>query len=70
MFKNEEEETKMQCKRCMVIMTSGTTYERRKDGKTSSKRFYECKKCHDKIYTKEPNFQEYIDRLLDGCINR
>ena len=39
---------------------SGITYEQRKDGKSSARRYYECKKCHDKVYTKEPNFQDFI----------
>lgn len=46
-------------------MKSGTTYEqKKKDGKSSAKRFYRCNNCHDKIYTKEPNFQEYMRRAL------
>ena len=47
----------MLCKRCMTVMATGTTYEQRRDGKSSERRFHEWKKCHDKIYTKEPNFQ-------------
>lgn len=50
----------MVCKRCMIVMGSGTTYEKKEDGKSSARRFYSCKKCHDKIYTKESNFQEYL----------
>ena len=46
----------MLCRRCMMVMETGTTYEKRKgDDKPSSKRFYKCKKCGDKVYTKEPN---------------
>lgn len=60
----------MLCKRCMVVMGTGTTYEQRKDGKSSSRRFHECKKCHDRVYTKEPNFQEYMNKALDKCRNR
>lgn len=52
----------MQCKRCMTVMATGTAYERRGDGKSSARRFYECKKCHDKIFTKEPNFQECMSK--------
>lgn len=46
----------MLCKRCMSIMETGTAYEQNKDGSSSARRFYECKKCHDKIYTKEHYF--------------
>ena len=45
----------MLCKRCMTVMATGTTYEQRRDGKSSARRFHECKRCHDKVYTKEPN---------------
>lgn len=51
----------MTCKRCMTVMRPGTTYERNKEGKSSTRRFHECRKCHDKVYTKEPNFQEYMN---------
>lgn len=58
----------MLCKRCMTVMKSGTTYEQKKDGdKTFARRFYKCNKCHDKVYTKEPNFQEYMSKALDKC---
>lgn len=57
----------MLCKRCMTVMKTGTTYEQKKDDKPSIRRFHECKKCHDKVYTKEPNFQEYMSKALDGC---
>ena len=45
----------------MTVMRPGTTYERNKEGKSSTRRFHECRKCHDKVYTKEPNFQEYMN---------
>lgn len=60
----------MQCKRCMTVMKTGTTYEQKKDGKPSARRFHECKKCHDKVYTKEPNFQEYMSNASEKCRNR
>lgn len=50
----------MLCKKCMTVMKTGTTYEQNKNGKYSARRFYKCKRCHDKVYTKEPNFQEYM----------
>lgn len=42
----------------MVVMRTGTSYEQSRDGKPLSKKFHECKKCHDKVYVNEPNFQE------------
>lgn len=56
----------MLCKRCMTVMEAGTTYEKRNsDDRPSARRFYECNKCHDKIYTKESNFQECLNTELD-----
>lgn len=58
----------MLCKRCMGIMGSGTTYEQRKDEhKSSARRFYECKKCGKRVYTKEPNFQECMSKASEKC---
>lgn len=54
----------------MTVMGTGTTYEQNKDGKYSARKFHECKKCHDKIYTKESNFQEYISKSLEKHRNR
>ena len=60
-----KEENWMLCKRCMTVMKSGTTYEQKKDGdRTFTRRFYKCNKCHDKVYTKEPNFQEYLNKAI------
>lgn len=55
----------MICKRCMTVMGTGTTYEQRKDGKPSTRRYYECKKCYDRVYTKEPNFQERMSKASE-----
>ena len=55
----------MLCKNCMVTMGIGTTYEQKKDGKTAARRFHECKKYHNKVYTKELNFQEYMNKASD-----
>lgn len=53
----------MWCKRCMVVMGTGTTYEQKKgQDKPSHRRYFECGKCHDKIYTNAPNFQECLDK--------
>lgn len=60
----------MLCKRCMSVMKTGTTYEQNEDCKPSARRFYECKKCHDKVYTKEPNFQECVISTSKKCRNR
>lgn len=52
----------MLCRQCMIIMKTGTTYERKKEhGQFLARRFHKCKKCGDKIYTKESNFQEYLN---------
>lgn len=60
----------MLCKNCMIVMSMGTAYEQTKNGGSSAKRFHECKKCHDKIYTKEPNFQECLNRVSKKRKNR
>lgn len=61
----------MLCKRCVTVMGAGTTYERRKgDNNPLVRRFYECKKCRDRVYTKEPNFQECINDALVKNKNR
>lgn len=54
----------------MVIMESGTRYELRKDGKSAARRFHECKQCHDRIYTKESNFQEYLNSATEKYRNK
>lgn len=61
----------MLCKKCMTVMETGTTYELKKEGeKLSARRFYRCNKCHDKTYTKEPNFQEYLKKELEKKSNK
>lgn len=60
----------MLCKKCMIVMKPGTSYEQREDGRSSARRYYECKKCGDKIYTKEPNFQEYMSKVSEKCKNK
>lgn len=61
----------MICKRCMVVMGAGTTYERRNEKDESlAKRFYECKKCGERVYTHEPNFQECMSRASEKHRNR
>lgn len=46
----------------MAAMRRGTTYEQNKDGKFLVRRFHECIKCHRKVYTKNFNFQGFINR--------
>lgn len=61
----------MLCKRCMVIMESGTRYERRKDQSgTTARRFHECKECHKRVYTNESNFQEYLKSATEKYRNK
>lgn len=60
----------MLCKRCMSIMRTGTTYEQKKNGDYSHRRYYECRKCKNKIYTKEPNFQVYMCKASEKCRNK
>lgn len=56
---------KMLCKTCMTVMKTGTAYHPKKDERDSGyKRFHECKKCGDKIFTNEPNFQEFMNKAI------
>lgn len=55
----------------MTVMEAGTRYEQNKDnGKSLARRYYECKKCKDRVYTKEPNFQEYINNAMERNKNK
>lgn len=55
----------MLCRKCLVVMETGTTYEQNKEnGKSLARRYHECKKCNNRVYTKEPNFQEYMDEAV------
>lgn len=49
----------MICRTCNVVMKSGTSYDH-KNGKSSSKRYDECPKCHFKKYNNSTNFQELL----------
>lgn len=60
----------MICKRCMIVMSTGTTYENDKEGRASARRYHECKNCHDKVYTKELNFQECMNKASERCRNK
>ena len=53
----------MKCRYCKVEMISGTTYKRKKNKDDKGyKRFRECPKCKDKIYTNTANFQEALTK--------
>lgn len=53
----------MLCKRCMTVMGMGTSYEQRKGrDRPSHKRYFECGKCHDRVYTNAVNFQEILEK--------
>lgn len=47
----------MLCKTCNIIMRTGISFEQKK-GKNLSKYYFECPKCHNKIYTYNANFQD------------
>lgn len=56
----------MICKRCMVIMESGTQYHQKKNNKDMGyRRYNKCPKCYDKVYNNSPNFQETLVRELE-----
>lgn len=41
-------------------MVAGTSYE-----KASHRRYFECGKCHDRVYTNAINFQEMLEKEFD-----
>ena len=60
----------MLCRRCMVVMRSGTSYEQRKGNSKGYRRFDECPKCHDKVFNNTLNFQETLARETEKRRNR
>lgn len=60
----------MLCKICMNAMGTGITYEQNKERKSSDKRFYGCKKYHDKIHTKELNFHKFLSKASERWRNK
>lgn len=55
----------------MTVMGTGTRYEQKKgQDKPSHKRYFECKKCHDRIYANTPNFQEILVRESEKSRNK
>lgn len=60
----------MLCKRCMTVMRGGTIYEQGGHDRSFHKRYFECKKCHDRVYTNAPNFQECLDNASSRNRNK
>lgn len=61
----------MICRRCLTVMGSGTRYEKKKGHDSPYyKRYFECKKCHDRVYTNAPNFQECMSKASEKCRNK
>lgn len=62
----------MLCELCMAAMGAGTRYEQNKGGKSSARRYYECKnkKCGYRVYVKESDFQEGMNRISEKRGNR
>lgn len=60
----------MLCKKCGAIMSAGTTYIQNKDGVCTARRFRECEKCYDKVYIKEPNYQECMSKIINKNRNK
>lgn len=61
----------MLCRKCMVVMKSGTSYEQKKnDNGRGYKRYDECPKCHDKVYNSSLNFQETLVRVSEKRRNK
>ena len=55
----------------MTVMGAGTRYEQRKgQDNLSHKRYFECGKCHDRIYMNAPNFQELLVKESEKSKNR
>lgn len=57
----------MLCRRCMVVMKPGTTYEKkdeRNSGNIVHKRFCQCPRCKERIYNNSSNFQEILETML------
>ena len=55
----------------MVVMGTGTRYEQRKgQDRPSHKRYFECRKCHDRVYANAPNFQELLVKESEKSRNR
>ncbi len=61
----------MLCKNCMTVMGAGTRYEQKKgQDRPLHSRYYECSKCHDRVYINVPNFQEIIIKVAEKSRNK
>lgn len=61
----------MLCKRCMVVMKSGTSYGQKKNSNGKGyRRFDECPKCHERFFNNSPNFQETLVRETEKSRRR
>lgn len=63
---------KMLCEWCMTAMGTGTRYEKNRGGKSSARKYYECKnkKCGCRVYVKESNFHESMNKISEKRGNR
>jgi len=60
----------MLCKRCMIVMRTGTRYENKKGkDRPSYSRYFECGKCHDRVYINAFNFQEVLTKEVKKSRN-
>jgi len=51
----------MICKKCGIVMESGTEYNPKRDNRDKGyRRYSKCRKCCNKIYNSSPNFQEIL----------
>lgn len=61
----------MLCRRCMVVMITGSRYEQKRgQNKPSYQRYFECRKCYDRVYTNISSFQEVLARESEKSRNR
>jgi len=55
----------------MIVMGTGTRYEQnRGQNKPSHRRYFECGKCHDRVYINAPNFQETMIKAAEKSRNK
>ncbi len=55
----------------MTVMGAGTRYEQKKGQDwPSHSRYFECSKCHDRVYMNVPNFQETMVKVTEKSRNK
>ncbi len=55
----------------MTVMGAGTRYEQKKgQDRPSHSRYFECSKCHDRVYMNVPNFQETMVKVTEKSRNK